>query len=57
MNIEKIATLKVEPVPIEYGIDCLVCGAFIPMTRYPKICDECKRRLMRMLYPNRREGE
>lgn len=55
MNIEKIATLKVEPVPIEYGIDCLVCGAFIPMTRYPKICDECKQRLMRMLYPNRRE--
>lgn len=55
MDIEKIATIKVEPSPVKYGVDCLVCGNLIPMMLYPKICEECRRRLMQVLYPNRRE--
>lgn len=38
-----------------FGTDCMICGTFIEGARIPVICDDCRRRLMRMLYPNRRE--
>lgn len=57
MDIEKIATIEVEPSPVKYGVDCLVCGNLIPMMLHPKICEECKRRLIHVLYPEREEDE
>lgn len=54
--------LDTNTMPIEIGVECLICGNTITLgpagynyTYVPKICEECKLRLMRLLYPNRRE--
>ena len=46
----------------EICIECLVCGEPIPIgplySHYvPKICAECKRRLIHVLYPEREEDK
>ena len=55
---DNIETIKVEPHPCQVGTNCIICdefiplgfgyyGSYIPTTR---ICDECKKRLKKILY-------
>ena len=41
------------------GTNCQICDAFIPIASgrdsYPRICDECKKRLKELLYPKEAE--
>ena len=46
---------RFDTTPVMWGADCMICGAFIEGARIPVICNDCRRRLMRVLYPNRRE--
>ena len=56
--MSEIDTITVEAHPIEVGTNCLICDRFIPLGYgfygyYPsvvKICDECKKRLVKILY-------
>ena len=41
---------------MQIGTSCLICDSFIPVT-YPCICDECKKRLKKLLYESSKEGE
>lgn len=50
-----VGVLRFDATPVTFGAGCMICGTFIEGTRIPVICDDCRRRLMRMLYPNRRE--
>lgn len=59
-----IAKIDVNTSPVEIGVECLVCGKTVVLgpagynySYVPKICNECKRRLMLALYPEREEGE
>ena len=54
-------TIKVEPHPCQVGTSCMICDHFIPLgfgyygnyMTVTRICDECKKRLKKILY----EGE
>ena len=43
----------------QIGTSCQICDSFIPiisvMGGYPRICDECKKRLKKMLYESKKE--
>ena len=58
MSEDNFETIKVEPHPLQVGTSCMICddfiplgfgyyGSYIPTTR---ICDECKKRLKKILY-------
>ena len=50
-----VDVLRLDTAPVMFGSDCMICGTFIEGVRAPVICNYCRRRLMRVLYPNRRE--
>lgn len=58
MSEDNIETIKVEPHPCQVGTNCIICGEFIPLgfgcygSYIPttRICDECKKRLKKLLY-------
>ena len=44
----------------DIGTSCQICDSFIPIAGteyYPRICDECKRRLKKLLYEPPEEDE
>ena len=57
-SVSAIETIKVEAHPVEVGTNCIICGEFIPLgygfygnyAPVVKICDECKNRLIKVLY-------
>lgn len=55
ITMEGVGVYRIDAQPIMFGTDCMICRTFIEGIRAPVICDDCRRRLMRMLYPNRRE--
>lgn len=50
INLKEICTPQI-------GTTCLVCDGFIPVDDvakiHPQVCDECKKRIMMWLYPER----
>ena len=50
-------TLPLNYPAYEVGTFCLICGAFLKHKNYPQLCPECKERLLRVLYPEKRENE
>ena len=59
-----IAKLDADISTAEVGTECLICGDTIILgpvgynrSYVPKICSECKRRLMLNLYPEREEDQ
>lgn len=44
---------------ITMGTSCQICDALIPIIdikdRYPRICEECKKRLKKLLYESQKE--
>lgn len=54
-------TIEVEAIPAPIGTSCQICDSFIPIISardgYPRICDECKKRLKKLLYGSPKEGE
>ena len=48
------ATIKVVNNSAQIGTTCQICDTFIPIFGatggYPRICDECKKRLKKLLY-------
>ena len=43
-----------EPVELAYGIPCMICNKVVlanQIPAYPKICEECRSRLNKILYP------
>ena len=54
-------SVKIEAVDFsaEIGTSCQICDAFIPIISatggYPRICDECKKRLKKLLYEPQKE--
>lgn len=51
---ELVSVSKNVNVPIEPCTSCQICDSFIPIISardaYPRICDECKKRLKRLIY-------
>lgn len=50
-----IATIKAVDFSTQIGTDCQICDSFIPIIDinkdgYSRICDECKKRLKKLLY-------
>lgn len=37
----------------EVGTSCIICGTFIEGGSYPSICPECKKRINRIIYPEK----
>ena len=58
MNSVTIEAVDISPT---IGTNCQICDAFIPIVSarnaYPRICDECKKRLKELLYPKEEEHE
>lgn len=59
-----IAKLDADVSPVKIGVECFICGETVVLgpagynySYIPKICNECKRRLMLTLYPEREEGK
>ena len=59
-----IAKLDANASTVEIGVECLICGGTVVLgpagynySYAPKICKECKRRLMLTLYPEREEDQ
>ena len=54
-------SVTIEPVDISptIGTSCQICDSFIPVIStgygYPRICDECKKRLKKLLYEPQKE--
>lgn len=55
ISVPYVDVLRFDAMPVMFGSDCMICGTFIEGVRAPVICNDCRRRLMRVLYPNRRE--
>ena len=57
-TVSAIETIEVKATPAKVGTNCVICDGFISLVygyygcNIPatKICDECKNRLMRVLY-------
>lgn len=57
-SVSAIETIKVEAHPVEVGTSCIICHEFISLgygfcgnyVPTVKICDECRERLMKILY-------
>ena len=59
--MEETTISKLNTANIEVGTSCLICGGFvhlgyIPASVGPRICDECRKRLYKLLYPERPTG-
>ena len=54
-------SIKIEAIDslAQIGTSCQICDSFIPiiglMDGYPRICDECKKRLKKLLYESQKE--
>jgi len=65
MSEDNIGTIEVEPHPCSVGTSCMICDSFIPLgfgyygSYIPttRICDECKKRLKKILYEDVAGGE
>jgi hypothetical protein len=65
MSEDNIKTIKDEPHPCEVGTSCMICEGFIPLgfgyygcyIPTTRICNECKKRLKKILYEDVAEGE
>ena len=65
MADDNIETILIKPTPLEIGTNCLICDRFISLgygyygnyASMVKICDECKKRLVKILYEDVAEGE
>ena len=61
MSEDNSKTIKVEPHLYQVGTSCMICGDFIPIRfgyiQTTRICDECKKRLKKILYEDVAEGE
>ena len=61
---DNIETIKVEPHPCQVGTNCIICDEFIPLGFWGygsyiptiRICDECKKRLRKLLYGEAEDG-
>ena len=55
----KIREVDSSPITV-VGTECQICDGFIPVYEYqhayPRICDECRKRLKKLLY-GESEGE
>ena len=44
---------------VTIGTSCQICDSFIPIISikdgYPRICEECKKRLKKLLYESQKE--
>ena len=53
------ATIKAVDSSAQIGTSCQICDSFIPIINikdgYPRICDECKKRLKKLLYESHEE--
>ena len=64
MSEDNFGTIKVEPHPCQVGTSCIICDEFIPLgygcyghyTPATRICDECKKRLKKLLYGEAEDG-
>lgn len=64
MSEDNIGTIEFEPHPCQVGTSCMICDDFIPLgfgnyvSYIPttRICDECKKRLKKILYEDVAEG-
>ena len=58
---ELVSVSKNVNIPIEPGTSCQICDSFIPIISpryaYPRICDECKKRLKELIYGLPKEDE
>lgn len=54
-------TIEAVDIPAQIGTSCQICDSFIPIISikdgYPRICDECKKRLKKWLYESQKEEE
>jgi len=58
MSEDIFETIKVKPHPCQVGTSCIICDGFIPLgfgyygnySSVTRICDECKKRLKKILY-------
>lgn len=54
MEQELTSIITVDTSSPMVGTNCLICGSFIPIIdpsdAYPRICEECKKRLKKLLY-------
>ena len=65
MSEDNIGTIKVETHPCQVGTSCMICDGFIPLVlgyygsynQVTRICDECKKRLKKILYDDVVDGE
>ena len=50
-------TIKAVDDSTQLGTNCQICDTFIPIVMgwYPRICDECKKRLKKLLYETPKE--
>ena len=52
-------TMKAVDISGQIGTSCQICDSFIPIISikdgYPRICDECKKRLKKLLYETPKE--
>lgn len=52
-------TIKAADISAQIGTSCQICDSFIPIISikdgYPRICDECKKRLKKLLYEPTKE--
>ena len=55
---EKVKSIRIEPVEDsqpKFGAPCIICGETIPIYfpsgQVPHFCDECRKRIKRILYP------
>lgn len=63
MSEYNFETFEVEPHPYQVGTNCMICDDFIPLgfgyySSYiptTRICDECKKRLKKILYEEKKE--
>lgn len=59
MEQELTSIITVDTSPPMVGTNCLICDSFIPIIgasdAYPHICEECKKRLKKLLYEQPKE--
>ena len=52
-------TIEAFDFSTQIGTSCQICDSFIPIINikdgYPRICDECKKRLKKLLYESPEE--
>ena len=58
MNMDSVK-IEAADFSAKIGTNCQICDAFIPIINikdgYPRICEECKKRLKKLLYESQKE--